>query len=220
MIAGELLNHLRMKLTSLGLPLPFDQLLLTYIDNAYKGFVNGMGGVADEYDLTVPANTMEVTLPTYVLKIKSAERADGKFVDVINRADTRQEVTAKYGSGQQGIRFGVPGEIRFLMIGTKPNVAKVASTPTVDTQLIIDIDRLPVAPLAALTDVVTDVGDVWQLNILDGAVASVMRNNPDPNVRAQAGAYDTMMAEAYGKARKEKQRAKSKLTRVVRYGGI
>lgn len=209
MTTGELLNHLRLKLTVMGLPLLVDAPLISFINNAYVSFVSAMGGVPDEETLTVPANATEVAIPAYVLKIKSAQRADGDFVEVLNRADTRQKNF-----------IGVPGELKYLIVGTKAGYAKVAYAPLVDTVITIDVDRLPKATLANKTDQLPDVSATWQLDLLDSAVEQVMRMNPDPAIRNRALDFKATFLASAAMARKEKDRIKSKQVRTVRYGGL
>lgn len=219
MTLSGLLDHLRMRLFSMGIQAPFDPLLITYIDNAYKSFVNGIGGVPDEEIIEVVAGTDTVTIPSYVLKIKSAALDDGTFIQVVNRADTRLDTTTKYGAEKQGIKFGESGEIRYLMIGVKRGEARVAGVPLVNTNVVLDVDRIPKTTLTSLSDTTGDVGDVWQLNMLDGAIAMSMRNHENANVRAQSAAFDASFNASIQAARKEQARAKSKVNRIVRYGG-
>lgn len=213
MTVGDLLKHLRMRLTALGVAIPFEPVLIAYIDDAYRAFVNGMDGVADEITLTVPAGSIEIALPTYILRIKSAQRnSDAADVEVINRADTRNK--------ELKIAFGTPGPIKYLMIGTKPNVAKVAFSPETNTDITLDVDRLPVAPLTTAADTLDDVPSSWHLRMLDHAVAAALFNSTNEALRRKVGDYISMFESSVARARREKGRAKSKMMRVVNYGGL
>lgn len=212
MLSGDLLNHLRLRLRVMGLPTMLDELLLVYIDNAYKSFVAAMEGVPDEETLTVLATTTTIALPDYILKIKAAEDADGKDVMIVNRGDTKGTDLRK--------RMSLQGDISHLVIGTKPNIAHPAYIPEVDTELLLDIDRMPKVSVIDPTADLADVDDLYQLDLLDGAVAEVLKINPDPNLRAEAGEYEGRMLAKAAVARKAKARSKSKRTRVVRYNGL
>lgn len=212
MNVGDLLNHVRMRLVKLGLSIPFESLLISYLDNAYKSFVNGMQGVPDEETVNLLVGDTELVLPGYVLKVKSAERSDGETVEVVNRSDTR--------NSQKHIDFTRQGDVRYLMIGTKPNIAKVAYIPQVNTTLHLDVDRLPKTSLNDKNDAVDDVGDVWQLSLVDGVMAMLLKNELDPVLAKKGESFEADFTVAFTKARSEKTRAKSKVTRVVSYGGL
>ena len=212
MTTGDLLNHLRMRLASMGLTVLIDPVLIMYLDNAYSLFVKEMGGVSDEEEITVGAEDTEFVVPDYVLKVKSAGLADGSFPQIINRGDTKLS--------EFNTMFGKTGEIRYILIGTKKGIAKIAYSPVVDTVLTLDVDRLPVAPLVETTDTVNDVPKLFQLDVVDLAVAQVLGINPDPKIRAQAPGFE---ARGYAKAREArdvKAREQSKVVREVAYGGI
>jgi hypothetical protein len=210
MLVSDLLPHFRVKLVELGRPIPFEPLLISYLNNAYQLFVNGIEGVADELEVAVLANDVEIDLPSSILKIKSAQNAAGDFIEVINRGDTRVK----------GITFGTPGEIRYLLLGAKANAAKVADSPEADTTISLDVDRLPLTPLTLVTDNPVDVAAKWHLNLVDGALARALQGTPDPQLNRLAKEFESNFAYAINSARKEKSRAKSKITRTVRYGGI
>lgn len=212
MNAGELLNHLRGRAVSMGLTPPPEFVLLFHLNNAYHAFVAALGGVPDELEVEVEANSNEVELPEYVLKIKSAQRADHTFVEVISRADSRIN---RFDS-----KVDIPGEIEMLMVGTRPNYGRVACRPTVATPLFIDVDRLPVAALQKETDKLPDVAPLWQASLLDGALSQIMRTDADSNIRAQSAGFEAVFRDACVTARREKERAKSKAARVIAYGGL
>lgn len=204
MLVSDLLPHFRVKLVEMGRAIPFEQLLISYLNNAYQLFVNGIEGVPDELEVAVVAADIEIDLPPGILKIKSAQNAAGDDIAVINRGDTRTK----------RITFGTPGEIRYLMLGTKPNTAKVADSPVANTTILLDVDRLPLTPLTLGADSLDDVADVWGLSLVDGALARALQGTP------LAKEFEGNFAYAIDSARKEKSRAKSKITRTVRYGGI
>ncbi len=212
MTTGDLLNHLRMRLATMGLTNLFDAVLITYLDNAYSLFVKEMGGVSDEEEITVLAGDSEVATPDYILKFKAAQLPDTTFPKIINRGDAR--------TGEFNELYGKPGEIKYVLIGTKKNTAKVAYSPLVDTIITFDVDRLPKTPIALIADPVDDVPKTYQLDIVDLAVAQVLGINPDPKIRAQAPGFEARGYAKAHEARDQKAREQSKVVREVAYGGI
>lgn len=212
MNTGELLNHLRGRVVSMGLMPPPEFVLLFHLNNAYHAFVAALGGVPDELEVEVDANSNEVELPAYVLKIKSAQRADHVFVNVISRADSR--------INQFDSKADIPGEIEMLMVGAQPNQGRVACRPTVTTPLFLDVDRLPMTNLQKETDVPVDVSPLWQASLLDGALSQLMKTDANPDIRMQSAGFEAVFRDACTTARREKERAKSKAARVIAYGGL
>ena len=212
MNVGDLLNHTRMKLTSMGLSGLVDKVLISYADDAYNKFVGELEGVSDEEEIEVIAGATEVELPEYVLKIKSAQLSDGSFINVYNRSDTMVNDFNR--------QFGKEGEITSILIGTKPNAFKVAGSPVEDTTITLDVDRLPRKALAGKSDSLSDVSVKWQLELMDMIVARVLMNSPDADLRAQAPGFESRFYKAARDARSEKSRSSSKVVRMVEYGGL
>lgn len=212
MNAGDLLNHLRGRLVSVGATVPPEFVLFFHLDNAYRSFVAAIEGVPDEIEVDVDANSNEVELPEYILKIKSVQRPDRRFVEVISRADSRINLFDS--------KAAIPGEIEMLLLGARPNFGQVACRPIVTTTLFLDVDRLPKVTLQKKTDALSDVSLLWQQNLLDDAVAQILKTSRDANLRAQASGYEAVFRDACAAARREKARAKSKAARVVAYGGL
>lgn len=208
----QLLNHSRLRLTKMGLGGLIDAVLLDYLNTAYTSYVGLMKGVSDEEDVTVVAGATEITLPDYVLKIKSAQLSDGTFVDVINRSDTRVSEFNK--------EFGKAGEVRKVLVGTKGRVCKVAYSPETDTVITFDVDRLPATDLVDTTDIPDDLLPNKHVDLIDSVIAQVLGSHPDPSVRQQKDEFEGRFAANASISRKEKERFKSKVVREVVYGGL
>lgn len=212
MNTGDLLNHLRMRLTTMGLIPPIDPILITYLNNAYTLFVKEMGGVSDELQVVLAAGATEFTIPDYVLKLKAVTIPDQEPPTILNRADARAlEFENMYGK---------TGEITYLLIGTKKGVGKVAYSPVAETTMTFDIDRLPTVELTTTSSSVDDVHHLYQLDLLHLAVAQVLSHSVDAKLRAQAADFERAGYIKAREAKDQKAREQSKTVREVAYGGI
>jgi len=210
MTAGELLNHFNMKTSSMGLPRVLEGVALDYLNDAYRLFVAGIDGVPDEEEIALEIGETEIVLPPYVLKVRSAIRADGRFIKIVNRLDT-ETTTAVVDSGL--------GAIKYFMLGAKQGVMRVVESPIAAETVLLDVDRLPRALLTA-TSALSDIAELRQLGLADKMVAHAMMLNPDPKIRSQADGFELRFTAGIIGARKEKSRVKSKPARLMAYGGI
>lgn len=212
MNVGELLDHLRARLLTVGAPQLPNKILIGHINNAYREFVAGMEGVPDEIEVHLVEGTSEAELDRNVLKIKSAANAQGQPIRVVNRGDTEYSESAKY--------MDKPGEVRVLLIGHKQNTFKVGGVPVEGTTIRLDVDRLPKAPLTLVENEPVDIQDTFHLDMLEGAVYRIARMSSAPEVRAAADEALMLFTTAYTKARSAKIRVASKPVRTVAYGGL
>lgn len=194
-----------------GMPAHVDEVLTSYLRNAYQAFVSDIDGVPDEEEIDVSIGDDEITLPSYVLKIKSAQLSDGTFLTVLNRSDARNK--------NLNARVGTPGELRYLIIGSTPNLARLAGQPVKADTITLDVDRLPKQKLAIGTTEIPDVSDVYQLDVVAYALAQIMLLNYDARINQMAQQQFAKYQAAVSDARKAKARAASKKTRIVNYGG-
>lgn len=212
MNVGELLDHLRARLLTIGAPQLPNKILIGHINNAYREFVAGMEGVPDEIEVELTEGVSEAELDRNVLKIKSAANAAGRTIRVVNRGDTEYADSASY--------MDKPGEVRVLLIGHKQNTFKVGGVPMTNTTIRLDVDRLPLAPLVLVTDDPSDIRDTYHLDMLEGAVYRIARMSSAPEVKAAADDAYMLFSAAFTKARAAKSRVASKSVRTVAYGGL
>lgn len=212
MNVGELLDHLRARLLTIGAPQLPNKILIGHINNAYREFVAGMEGVPDEVEVELAEGVSEAELDRNVLKIKSAANAAGRTIRVVNRGDTEYADSASY--------MDKPGEVRVLLIGHKQNTFKVGGVPMADTTIRLDVDRLPLVALEQITDEPTDVRDTFHLEMLEGAVYRIARMSNAAEVKMAADDAYVLFTAAFTKARSAKSRAASKTVRTVNYGGL
>lgn len=212
MNTGDLLNHLRMRLTMMGEVPPIDPILITYLNEAYNTFVGEMGGVSDELVVDLQAGATEFPIPDYVLKLKAVHAPNQGPPKIINRAEATTQ-----GFEQM---FGKLGEIRYILLGSKRGVGKLAGSPTVDTTLTFDVDRLPVDELTTSASTLDDVHPLYQMDLLHLAVAQALSHSADVKRRSQAESFEMVGRVKARAARDQKSREQSTLTREIAYGGI
>lgn len=194
----ELIN-----LTSLELNLAgagdkaIEPVMVSYLNLGYKIFVEEMGNKDDVLDFDLAEGESEITLPAYVLKIKSAT-LDNTELGIINRDDK--------------VRLGLTEEspTKYLCLGDTPATATLYGKMKVAGTLHLGILRGPLRALSADSDRPSDISEKNQLGIVEWAVWRLTKDD------SRLAAFSAMVDDE--RARNNKLR--SKPARTVAYGGL
>lgn len=124
-----------------------------YINDAYFMFVRLTGGIPDGTSsattLTATAATETTPLDKSIMRIRAARNVTDNYcpVKVINIQDQDDLTTEDYGIIRSINNTILPGPVRHMIIGEEEGYVRWVNVPTVDTEIQLVVERLPLIPI-------------------------------------------------------------------------
>jgi hypothetical protein len=202
-----------------------EQEVFAYMNDAYTMFVRLTDGVSD---LTGEATLIQAvtgnpysTLHTCIMRVREAwHDSTGEEIRVINAQDMGNLTDEDYGILR---RLSVPdssGKVRYAVIGMEPDLIRWVSTPDVDYDVRLLIERLPMEELTTFGQDIVDVKPHHHIHLLNWMKhLAYSKQDTETFDSAKALTEKKLFEEYCYLAKREKDRAKHK-PRTVRYGGI
>lgn len=216
MLSDALLARFRLDVSDVAAPyLWSDAEIYSYMDEAQKMFCRLQGGIADASSalttLAVTAGDTWVTLSPKILKLRFAQRADGREVTVLNFEDVQ--------FGRSGVRFDMAtGPLSTVVAGMEKDKLRCVPVPVADDTLQLTIYRLP------LTDITT-TGQTLEVDELHHTALLLWmkylahsKQDAETYDRGRATQFEGQFRVYCEQARQERERREHKYREVL-YGG-
>jgi hypothetical protein len=189
-------------------------------------FVRLTGGISDgssSVTLLEPlADAATTPIDPSIMRIRTAMNVTDNNcpVTVINVQDEDELSTEDYGIIRRTGRIDVPGPIRYLISGEEEDYVRWVQIPTVDTQIQLVVERLPLIRITRARQRFTGVREEHHYHLLKW-VSHLAYHKQDADtfnlVKSNAERDEFMKYCEFAKREKDTRKHK---VRVVSYGGI
>lgn len=227
MTSDELLDLFRRDVVDTAQPyLWSDAEAYAYMNDAYYMFVRLTGGVSDYLTDSVCLVSASAGEPfsdvnPNILRFRAAHlEPSGETVRIINAQDVEQLQDEDFGVLRRLSNVSTQGKVRYMVIGRQLGKVQWVSTPDVDYEIRLLVERLPLTPITDGGQSLTDVQEQHHLSLLKWMkYLAYGKQDAETFDKAKADFNKAEFMAYCDFANREKERAKHKV-RVVRYGGL
>ena len=172
-----------------------DELILRYFDEAQTAFCRQTDGIPDKILVTVSAGSNRLRFNPRIKKVRAATIPGSHSLELMSVEQARPSRESS----------GVP---RTIVMGTNKGTAEVHPTPTVDTQVLLDVLRLPLNDITHPSDE-SEVDDIYATDLMMFALyRAYSRPDPDTMDRVRADYFRGQFDDACVRARREQGKAR------------
>lgn len=209
-------------------PLWTDVEIYQYMDEAQKLFCRLTGGIADSTSalttISVPASTEFVAFSPKILKLRSARRADGQFLDILNFEDLENGLgPVTYDYGAQVPRYKLDnrvGPLRALVVGMEPHKFRCIDLPASSETLKLIVYRLPLETITDDGDQEFEIDEQHHIHLLKWMKhRGYSKQDAETFDKGKRDQYELEFRSYCAQAKQERERLEHKY-RTVAYGGI
>lgn len=172
-----------------------DELILRYFDEAQMAFCRQTDGIPDKVLVTVPAGSNRLRFSPRIKKVRAATIPGSHALELMSVEQARPVRESS----------GTP---RIIVMGTSKGAAEVYPAPMEDTQVLLDVLRLPLGNITHPSDE-SEVDDVYATDLMMFALyRAYSRPDPDTMDRARADYFRGQFDDACVRALREQGKAR------------
>lgn len=226
MTSGELIEAWRLDVLDDVEPYLWSQSeALRYANEAYRRFVRLTGGI---HDFTSPLTQVNVVageaiadVSPLILRFDSATRlSDNREITITNWTDRNLMRRDDYGTSAFIFNDVVPGEVRYMVIGSQLGKVKWVNVPVADDVVQLQVYRLPLEKVVDETHPLDEIDEDHHIHLLDWMKhLGYLKRDAETYNKNASDEHRTMFLDYCATAKAELDRYRSKV-RVIQYGGL